>query len=183
MKDFLSKIHIWFLRHFTRANRDMLGYFSVYLAKYMLNEQDLRSLCYLADWKHSIEYGRKISLTKYQFLGESIYEDYFDFAPYLGNKKSFKKIDQLGCFSEDAFYIVSSPKKFNLKRFTKTEKEVLNFVIDLFIKEHTGSSPREARKKIRHLILSTYPATVSNKGSEIDLPKLAREYNKIKHLL
>jgi hypothetical protein len=183
MKDLLSKIHVWFLRNFTRANRDMLGYFNVYLAKYMLNEQDLRSLCYLADWKHSIEYGSTISLTKYQFLGESIYSDYFDFMGYLGNEKTFKKIDQRGYFSEDTFYIASNPKKFNFKRFNKTEKEALDFVIDLFIREYVGNNPREVRKKIRCLILSTYPSTVSNKGSKLDLPKLAREYNKIKHLL
>ena len=171
----LKTIRIWLLRKCTRANKDMLGYFCVYLAKYKISKEDLEGLCYLADWKSSIEYGRTISYSKYEFLLNGIYSNLFDYRILLGDKKVFKKMFKLNFRQE--FYVVPNPKKINFDRFTKEEKEVLDFVIKIFIED------KGDRKRIRHLILSTYPAMNSNREEILDLPKLAKEYNKIKHLI
>ena len=151
---------------------------TINLIRYIINEYPhkdelskarLNKIIYLVDWKSAIDRDKKITNIDWIFN---------HYGPYV------REIENL-ISDDERFHIISTKNIYGNEKNLITlkedidfqepdeeDKEIIDFVID--------KTKKFNWKKFIELVYSTYPIISQERGTELDLLALAREYNIIK---
>jgi hypothetical protein len=142
---------------------------SVYPRKSDLSNARLTKLIYLADWKFALKHGRQITNIEWVFD---------QFGPFVFEVKDVANDNPEIFTVENTETIFGTPKMLiKLKDgypepvLDVEEKEILDWVIE--------KSKRLPWNEFIRLIYSTYPILSQDRGTSLDLVKLADEYRKM----
>ena len=138
--------------------RDVVAYLrGTYPRPEEISRIRLLRMAYLADWKSAVERGRQMTSLAWRFGEEGPYCREAGRAVHLELSNAGE--DPSGC-----------------PTLTAENSELLDFVI--------GSVERKSYSELEKLAYSTYPiATYPERGSRLDLARLAREYERVKPAL
>lgn len=149
---------------------DLVRYIlNVYPSAKELSKARLNKIIYLIDWKSALEHEKQLTEIDWKFnhygpyvniIEETILsDDRFNIKSttnIYGNEKNIIEIIQDKDFSEP----------------TEKEQEIIDFVIEKTRKFYWD--------KFINLVYSTYPIISQEKGSQLNLVELAKEYKQIK---
>lgn len=140
-----------------------------YPSKDDLSKARLTKMIYLADWKSAIKYGKQITTIKWIFN---------HFGPYVEQiidtalrDPDFRIVNGYNYYNHPKDIITCHGRHIYLD-LTHEEKEILLNVINTTKNLNWTNFIR--------LVYSTYPISTQNRYEILDLPKLAREWNRIK---
>lgn len=150
---------------------DIVGYIlNNYPHKSELAKARINKIIYLMDWKSSIDRGKQISDIEWIFNHYGPYVD--DVENEIRNDERLKISMTFNYYNNPKYLIELTDENVNFNEPNDEEKEILDLVI-------------EVTKKLNwddfiNAVYSTYPITHSEKGSNLNLVKLAKEYNTLK---
>lgn len=134
-----------------------------------LSKARLNKIIYLIDWKSALEHEEQLTSIEWKFN---------HYGPYV---KTIEEIIQ----NDDRFQIVSTTNFYgneknlieiiddkNFSDPTEEEQEIIDFIIEKTKKFYWD--------KFINLVYSTYPIISQEKGSQLNLIELAKEYKKLK---
>ncbi len=134
-----------------------------------LTKGRLNKLVYLADWKSAIDIKEQISSIKWKFNHYGPYVD--DIENLVDQDNRFSVEMQTTIYGNDK-YVVKLLKDSDFNEPSTREKKILDLIIQI--------TQNLSWSKFINAVYSTYPVKSSERGSFLDLVKLAKEYKKSK---
>lgn len=129
----------------------------------------LNKLVYLSDWKSSMEYGEQITDIEWLFNHYGPYVD--DIETLIGSDDRISINVKKNYYGNDK-HVVHLDQDVDFNEPSEEEKKVLDFVI-----KKTKSLNWN---QFINAVYSTYPIKQSDRGTILNLVKLAEEYTKLK---
>lgn len=125
-------------------------------------------ILYLVDWKHTISSGKPLS---------NIIWKVNDFEPQIDEESLNQIIRIKYSYENQSKPIIKQRRNQTIEHkksmiIDSSEIETINFVLD-WLKDKTETD-------LRRLVYSTYPAISQNNSAKLDLPNLAKRYEKVK---
>lgn len=131
-----------------------------------LSKARLTKLVYLVDWHSAIKYEEQVSHIKWK---------YNHYGPYVDDvmKEVDKKSEIFEQYTEENFYgnlktVTKLYKPIKYQKLTDEEKKSIQHILNL--------TSELLWKDFIELVYSTYPIVTREKGEELDLVSLAKEY-------
>jgi hypothetical protein len=131
-----------------------------------LSKSRLTKMVYLADWVAAMNYGKQLTGIDWVFNHFGPYVA--DVIQAISRSPDFEVVDTVNAFGSEKSLIVFRGSK-NVPVSSSTEK-VLDFVIE-------KTAPLSWQSFIR-LVYSTYPVLTQPRYAVLDLPKLAKDYER-----
>lgn len=132
-----------------------------------VSPNQLIRILYLADWKSSIKRKHPITDINWKIINSE---------PQL-DKESIERIINLIERNGRTLRVGVSAtyRKIFIEGLSSDDEKILDFVI--------GLSDSESEEALAQLVYSTYPSMTKDSGDQIDLPALARKYEKLQPIL
>lgn len=129
----------------------------------------LNKLVYLADWKSAIDIQEQISSIKWKFNHYGPYVD--DIENLVDQDDRFIIKTQTTIYGNDK-YVVNLLRDRDFSEPNAREKKILDFIIQI--------TQNLSWSRFINAVYSTYPVKSSERGTFLDLVKLAEEYKRSK---
>ncbi|MDA3078131.1 Panacea domain-containing protein [Campylobacter sp. JMF_06 NA1] len=133
-----------------------------------LSKARLNKIIYLVDWKFVLEYEKQLTSINWKFNHYGPYVDEIKDAIQSDNRFSITSTTTIYGNPKDIIELVDN-KNFVEPNFD--EKNIIDFIIDKTKKLYWN--------EFIELVYSTYPIISQEKGTNLDLVKLAKEYKEI----
>lgn len=133
-----------------------------------LSKSRLNKIIYLVDWKFVLEFEKQLTNINWKFN---------HYGPYVDEiKDELQKDNRFVITSTTTMYgnpkdIIELADNKNFVEPNSDEKEIIDFIID--------KTKRLYWNEFIELVYSTYPIISQEKGTNLDLVKLAKEYKEI----
>lgn len=136
-----------------------------------LSKARLNKIVYLVDWKNTLVYGTQMTDIQWKFNHYGPYVDRIELE--LRQDKRFDILNTTNLYGHKKEVVVLSSSINNASFIepNENEKAIIDFIIE--------KTRRLNFSEFINLVYSTYPIISQEKGSDLDLAKLAVEYKQI----
>ena len=153
--------------------KDVVAYIVKYYPyKGALSKARLTKMVYLADWRNAIVNGTQLTEIEWEFHNYGPFV--FDVINMAQQEKIFRVDMGLNSYGDEKWTVSLADKNY-VPKVTDEEAKILNHVI-------SKTAPKVWDDFIK-LVYSTYPIRTQPRRSKLDLPKLAKAYEKEKQRL
>lgn len=134
-----------------------------------LSKARLNKIIYLIDWKSALEHEKQLTEIDWKFNHYGPYVNIIEETILSDDRFNIKSTTNIYGNEKNIIEIIQD-KDFNQP--TEKEQEIIDFVIEKTRKFYWD--------KFINLVYSTYPIISQEKGSQLNLVELAKEYKQIK---
>lgn len=134
-----------------------------------LSKARLNKIIYLIDWKSALEHEKQLTEIDWKFNHYGPYVNIIEETILSDNRFNIKSTTNIYGNEKNIIEIIQD-KDFSEP--TEKEQEIIDFVIEKTRKFYWD--------KFINLVYSTYPIISQEKGSQLNLVELAKEYKQIK---
>lgn len=149
---------------------DLIRYIlKVYPHSKELSKARLNKIIYLIDWKSALEHEKQLTSIEWKFNHYGPYVKIIE--ETIQNDGRFQIVSTINFYGNEKNLIEIIDDK-NFSNPTEEEQEIIDFIIEKTRKFYWD--------KFINLVYSTYPIISQEKGSQLNLVELAKEYKNIK---
>ncbi len=134
-----------------------------------LSKARLNKIIYLIDWKFALEHEKQLTSIEWKFNHYGPYVNIIE--ETIQNDGRFQIVSTTNFYGNEKNLIEIIDDK-NFSDPTEEEQEIIDFIIEKTRKFYWD--------KFINLVYSTYPIISQEKGSQLNLVELAKEYKNIK---
>lgn len=134
-----------------------------------LSKARLNKIIYLIDWKSALELEKQLTSIEWKFNHYGPYVNIIE--ETIQNDDRFRIVSTTNFYGNEKNLIEIIDDK-NFSDPTEEEQEIIDFIIEKTRKFYWD--------KFINLVYSTYPIISQEKGSQLNLVELAKEYKNIK---
>lgn len=136
-----------------------------------LSKARLNKIIYLVDWKNTLVYGNQMTDIQWKFNHYGPYVDRIELELRQDGRFAILNTTNLYGHKKEVVTLLDNINNVNFIEPNENEKTIIDFIIE--------KTRRLNFSEFINLVYSTYPIISQEKGSDLDLAKLAVEYKQI----